>query len=391
MSLQGPQPVAVLLCKFRDSASAEPHPVAFYDDLVAKRGTGGLNDYWITASQNAINLDGSTIFGWRTLEIDSADFFAAHPGRWDKIQGAVEQFPGVDFSKFVCVIVFFNVDPGDGGSEGGILARPTNANVTFLAHELGHAFGIEHSFDLSDRVIKPGETQEGEYFDRRDIMSAMNVERDSGHRFSPRGPLLNAANLDRMGWLPANRIWRPLKNSSGFAEVDIVALEHPEVRGYLAAQVGGWIAEFRMPSGFDAGLNRPAVLFHDYPANPNSFVIASDPSTDNHEWLPGQVYWNPVLFNRLGGIKATVLGFDLEKKTARLLVATKAFRPPMDDLKTLLALGIGQLPINGFILVLKDGKIVPIPVPEPDLDPIAPVLNPAILGELPHRPDRPQG
>lgn len=390
MTLQGSQPLAVLLCKFKDEAS-EPHPAAYYRDLL-KRGTGGLNDYWIAASLNAINLDGSAVFGWRVLDVDRATFLGSGLSRDDKIHVARHAFKDAELARFPHVIAAYNADVLDGGAYGdGVLANVQDHNVTFLAHETGHLYNIEHSFDLSDRVIKPGETQEGEYYDRHDIMSAMNVKRDSGHRFSPRGPLLNAANLERMGWLPADRIWRPLKNSSGFAEVDIVALEHPEVRGYLAAQVGGWIAEFRMPSGFDAGLDRPAVLFHDYPANPNSFVIASDPSTDNHEWLPGQVYWNPVLFNKLGGIKATVLGFDLEKKTARLLIATKAFRPPMVDLKTLLALGIGQLPIDGFILVLKDGKIVPVPVPEPDLVPIAPVLNPAILGALQQRLDRPQG
>jgi hypothetical protein len=138
-----------------------------------------------------------------------------------------------------------------------------------------------------------------------------------------------------------------------------------------------------MQSGFDSGIPRPAILFHDYPANPNSFIVASDPSTDNHEWLPGQTYWHPTLFERFGGVKVTVVGFDLEKKKARLRVATKAFRPPMVDIETLLSLGIGQLPIRGVILILKDGKIIPIPVPEPGPDPIAPVLNPAILRGFP--------
>jgi hypothetical protein len=373
MALLGSQRIAVLLCKFSDSAQTEPNPASFYEDLVLKRGTGGLNDYWIAASLGAINLDGSQVFGWRTLETTRADYLAAHPGRWDKIKGAIDAF-GLDTTPFAIVIAIFNVDPGDGGAAGGVLAGPGGANVTFLAHETGHVMGLEHSFDTSDRVLMPWPSAPGEYYDRHDVMSAMNVDSDSGHRFSPRGPLLNVANLDRMGWLPAARVWRSLKNSSDIYDVDIVALEHPEVGGYLAAQAGGWIAEFRMPDGFDVGLTRPAVLFHNESADPNSCIIASDAASFNHEWQPGQVYGNSIIFNRFGGTRVTVLSFDLPRRTARLRIQVKAARPPFIELDTIFGLGIGQLPRNGVILVVKNGRLTPIPVPgEPD--PILPNLR----------------
>lgn len=67
MSLHGSQRFAILLCKFSDSAHLEPNPVPFYEDLFIQRGTGGMNDYWIAASLDAINLDGSQVFGWKTL------------------------------------------------------------------------------------------------------------------------------------------------------------------------------------------------------------------------------------------------------------------------------------------------------------------------------------
>ncbi len=57
MALTGSQKFAVLLCKFSDSADTEPRSVAFMQDLCARRGTGGLNDYWIAASLG--NDDGS--------------------------------------------------------------------------------------------------------------------------------------------------------------------------------------------------------------------------------------------------------------------------------------------------------------------------------------------
>ena len=363
MSLQGPQKLAVLLCKFSDSTGTEPNPASFYEDLVLKRGTGGLNDYWIAASLGAINLDGSQVFGWQTLETTRADYLTAHPGRWDKIKGAIDAF-GIDVSQFAVVVAIFNVDVTDGGAAGGVLVGPQDANVTFLAHETGHIFGLEHSFDTSTRVLIPSwPSAPGEYYDRHDIMSAMNVDSDTGHRFSPRGPLLNVANLDRMGWLPGARVWRSMKNSSDSYEVDIVALEHPEVSGYLAVQSGGWIAEFRMPDDFDGGLTRPAVIFHNESADPNSCIIASDAVNFNHEWQPGQVYGNPTLFNWFGGTRVTVLGFDLPHKTARLRMQVKATRPPFIEPDTIFGLGIGQLPRNGVILVAKNGRIISDPHP----------------------------
>ena len=104
MSLQGAQKLAILLCKFSDSAEAEPNPASFYEDLFINRGTGGLNDYWIAASLGAVNLDGSQVFGWKTFDITRADFLAANPGRWGKIKGAIDQFTDVDTSKFTAVI-----------------------------------------------------------------------------------------------------------------------------------------------------------------------------------------------------------------------------------------------------------------------------------------------
>jgi hypothetical protein len=391
MALQGPQKLAILLCKFSDSAKTEPHPASFYRDLFVRRGTGGLNDYWIAASLGAINLDGSKVFDWKTLKNTRAEYLAAHIGddgkvsRGGLVNGAIDAFK-VDRTQYVGCVAIFDADTKDGGASlPNILAHHGGddcVNVTFLAHETGHVFGLAHSFDTSTRIAEPlWPSAPGEYFDRHDIMSAMGVNSDAGHRFSPRGPLLNVPNLDRMGWLPAARVWHPMSNSSHSYDVDIVALEHPEVSGYLAAKAGGWIAEFRIPDGFDRGLRRPAVLFHNEVANPNSIIIASDAANNIHEWQPGQVYVNRPLFNRFGGARVTVVSFDLQKKTARLRVVVKATRPPFIDPDVIFGLGIGQLPRDGVILVLRDGKIIPIPVPFPE-PPISPDFRAIIRGHV---------
>ena len=71
---------------------------------------------------------------------------------------------------------------------------------------------------------------------------------------------------------------------------------------------------------------------------------------------------------------------DLQKKTARLRVQVKATKPPFIGLGEIFGLGIGQLPRDGVILVLKNGKIIPIPVPFPE--PLLHDLRSIIRGHL---------
>ena len=65
--INGSQKFAVMLCKFSDTATIEPQPVEFFRDLFVTNGSGGLNDYWRDASLGAINLDGTEVLGWKTL------------------------------------------------------------------------------------------------------------------------------------------------------------------------------------------------------------------------------------------------------------------------------------------------------------------------------------
>ena len=81
-----------------------------------------------------------------------------------------------------------------------------HVNVTFLAHETGHVFGLQHSFDQSNRKDATWSAP-GEYYDKHDIMSAMNTYSASNEKFGKYGPLLCTPNLDSMGWLPPSRVW----------------------------------------------------------------------------------------------------------------------------------------------------------------------------------------
>jgi hypothetical protein len=362
MGLAGSQKFAVLLCKFIDNSNVEPQPPDFYKQLIADRGTGGLNDYWIAASQNIINLDGTQIFGWRTIQQKQADFLAARPGRWDKILGAIQAFSDVDTSKFAGVIAMYNTDVGDAGNaNNGVLASTTAMSVTFLGHETGHVFGLQHSFDQSSRKDASWSAP-GEYYDMYDIMSAMNVYSTYDLRLQQRGPLLCAANLDRMGWLDPSRVWSQYKTNSSWSDTfDLVSMSHPEIPGYLAARVNQLYIEFRTQELWDAGIPRPGVLIH-VMNDPNAVIIASDLGSYTDDWEPGQMYGpSDIEMAIQGGVQIRVISFDLNAKKARISVRLGARRPIVAGPAQI----FGGVASDGGGWLILNGRIIPIPPRSP--------------------------
>jgi hypothetical protein len=143
MATKGNQKLAILRCKFSDKPQ-EPHDDAYYRDLFITPGTGGLNDYYRTASIGAINFDNSDLFPWKSVQLTQSDYFATNANRGARIQGGINAH-SIDRNKYSIVIVIFNDDSGNSSSDSlrGIIAGATvgdDMQVTFFAHEMGHAF-----------------------------------------------------------------------------------------------------------------------------------------------------------------------------------------------------------------------------------------------------------
>jgi hypothetical protein len=136
-------------------------------------------------------------------------------------------------------------------------------NTTFNAHETGHCYGLAHSWSANPDV---------EYGDPWDIMSAMRVRAFDNHEYAPAGPGLNAPTLYKLGWLSDDRVFtfRPAPGVPN-QTVQLVALNRPELSGYLMARVVTpnhvYTAEFRQTTGWDTGIGRDGVLIHELRSN----------------------------------------------------------------------------------------------------------------------------
>jgi hypothetical protein len=221
-----------------------------------------------------------------------------------------------------------------------------------------------HSFDQSDRKMQTWSAP-GEYYDKHDIMSAMNVSNYAHPQFGLSGPLLCAALMDFLGWLDASRVWTPPHSGSGVYTFDLVSLGHPQVQGYLAARVGDSLyVEFRTNDGWDQGLPRATVLIHELISN--SAVAMTKPptlSTGNgtwdHEWLPGELFGptSQFLLDVKGGTQISVDSFNLQDKKARIMIRLQVPRPAAKQGQILLGIAGG----SDGILLLPSGKVVKVP------------------------------
>ncbi|MGC3971129.1 MAG: hypothetical protein QM775_28465 [Pirellulales bacterium] len=216
--------IAVLLVYASDGIPAPNRPdPAFYTDLFLN-DSESLNRYWIDASDGAVDLAGTQVFGWRSHGLKQANFVALD--RLAKIKQAVAAFTTnadeqhrIDLSGFDSVAVFgdpandlgsngvklFNLPTGDKWLGTSIFdIRPNHAGV---CHEVGHGFGFDHSFDDSPTAIDPADdARPGAYGDNWDVMSYSLCAMYAHPRFGNAGPTINATMRRIAGWLKPGRV-----------------------------------------------------------------------------------------------------------------------------------------------------------------------------------------
>lgn len=301
------KPWLFLKCKFSDIATT-PRPDSFYRDMVF--GTWGLSHFWRDVSLGAWDLYGSNVIDtWYTMPITNAAWRAL-PQRWDRAQACVSAYGG-STAGYSGVITLVNGE-GDAGYHGHVLMTPDSSNSTFLAHEVGHGFGFEHSWDDTTRKTDTWSSP-GEYWDLWDVMSAMNVHRFNTGTIGVAGPGLNAPYMNRNSFIPAHRRVQlnPTTTAQSYRN-NLADLAHPEANGPLYLRVGAnnndhYTVEYRVKGGFDQAIPRNTVLIHRV-VNGRSYLITAGGverlgGSTTSFFIDGK--WVYVTVNSLGGASAT--------------------------------------------------------------------------------------
>jgi hypothetical protein len=307
-------PWAIVLCRFTDKPT-ETRPAQYYTDFYAQNGLGGVCDYWRTVSCHALDLTRSQVFGWFVMNHASTELNQLHfPGdRSILVQWGIDaaRANGVDLSRFRRTLVVHNFGVDHGAAGNGVLivhSDPGLCEFGFICHEMGHGFGLPHSFAGGPDM---------EYGDGWDVMSfatttplfTIAFEGSSGAATVG----LNARNVQALGAMPPQRVWSP--PGDNFSEwVTLDPLSQPPMgnRGFLVAKVppsatvpsrssgSTYEVELHRRAGWDRAIPQDAVLVHEVRSNGLSYLQRA-------QLVAGMQYVtpDPAVYLRVVGIDAT--------------------------------------------------------------------------------------
>lgn len=336
----GSQPWISLMCKFSGNTS-EPRNLAYFQGMFSSVYPG-LDHYWREVSYNLANLLGSGAAGWYTLPYPRTHYISG--GSFDLGAAANDctaaANPFVNFAPYIGVNLMFN-DNLDGYAWGGswYLCLDGNCgywsvtweppwgyeNVSVIAHEEGHGFGLPHSSG------EYGQTYDNEW----DVMSDSWAPCDRGGSdptYGCVGQHTIAYHKNMLGWIQPSQLYTANPGSSQIITLERLAL--PQTTNYLAAFVPipglpgqFYTVEARQLVGYDAHNPGSAVIIHQ--VNPNrqipAHVIDIDGNGNTGDagamWLPGETFTDSTNKIQVEVLSATSTGFIVRIKNNYIPIA----------------------------------------------------------------------
>jgi hypothetical protein len=286
----------VLLCRASD-APQEPQPRAFYQALFGTAQRDLLFDYFDAVSDHALNVSGSEVFGWFGMSVNTATLSpavrnnslpvtrtqTARDCRASALGAIAATGQSVDPANYAGVITVINVpvDSGDAGERSLVLFQQAENEVGFVAHEMLHVLGLDHSWRASadgssDHAWKHG--GDTEYGDCWDMMSFRTCVYTFQSTRGAQGPELEGAYREKLHWLPAGRLFTVGAYAAGIQTIALAPLGDPGQPGYLLAKIevpnqGYYLVEYREAIRFDRGIPARAVVIREQRNNGLTYLV----------------------------------------------------------------------------------------------------------------------
>jgi hypothetical protein len=355
-------PTAFLLVKFKGSPN-EPMTKAAAERMFTAAGNGTMNvvDWFDDNCHGNVNMQGNAVFGWLSLSDTLADYNAKRAdGSYARtaiidLARAAAAAAKVDLSKFAIVVAVTNEGVDLFGGSGFACCNAVTAGVPFWAVQVAPSVLCQemiHGMGVYEHTRRHG--SDDDYTDPYDVMS-MFAAWPGQHPNNPNlpvGPGLNAAFMQRCGWLD------PTRGTTGGLGVNLRPLHRRDLPGPLYAFVGGtYYVEYRPSRRWDTGF-ASVVLVH-YIRNNTSYLAA-----ELRAGSPAFTWGDPKTpFEAYGSI--TVDAIDDRSETATI---STFFRParPIPSAGPAFSLFASEL-AGGAGIAIVGGKIVKIPPNSPAL------------------------
>jgi len=352
-------PWAVLLVRFSDDTEPAPS-MKTYEDLFTSAGRGKLNmlDFFHDMSHGQVNLSGSKLLGWYTLPVKRSDYVGnVYPQPAGKVNrnGLLDlartaaTAAGVNLADFSGVVVSALGGTDLCGWVGGMAALCDNFSLSpsLLGQEMGHGYGLDHA-----RL--QGSTMD--YQDPWDVMStAAYPWMQAAHaEFGTVGPGLNAWNMRSRGWLDESRVWQA-PQASWSETIQLRPLHRTDLPGFLAAELGPYLVEFRVPERWDAAIPRACILVHRFADN-HSYLMPSAAGSQDIVTGDKFVSGDPIVVI-FPSFSVEVLSIDAGNRTATIrLTQRPAARVPMTG-----GTVFGAVEVDGSGGLFVNGHFRPVP------------------------------